>query len=95
VLAGEVERLKADIAEYEQRIENTAARGRADHLESSTKHQRVDPHAAAEAGRRGDRKTIETNNKGERFRVVESAEIPTRRSARTARSGSPRARCSA
>ena len=79
VLAGEVERLKADIAEYEQRIENTPRRAaELDHLEQQYKNinesirilqlKQVD----AEIG-----KTIETNNKGERFRVVESAEIPT------------------
>jgi len=78
VLAGEVERLKADIAEYEQRIENTPRRAaELDHLEQQYKNinesirtlqlKQVD----AEIG-----KTIETNNKGERFRVVESAEIP-------------------
>jgi uncharacterized protein involved in exopolysaccharide biosynthesis len=79
VLAGEVERLKADIAEYEQRTENTPRRAaELDHLEQQYKNinesirmlqlKQVD----AEIG-----KTIETNNKGERFRVVESAEIPT------------------
>jgi len=78
VFAGEVERLKADIAEYEQRIENTPRRAaELDHLEQQYKNinesirmlqlKQVD----AEIG-----KTIETNNKGERFRVVESAEIP-------------------
>ncbi len=79
VLAGEVERLKADIAEYEQRIENTPRRAaELDGLTEQYKNindsirllqaKQVD----AEIG-----KTIETNNKGERFRVVESAEIPT------------------
>ncbi|MFI5314379.1 MAG: GumC family protein [Myxococcota bacterium] len=79
VLSGEIERLKADIAEYEQRIENTPRRAaELDHLESQYKNvteairtlqlKQVD----AEIGR-----TIETNNKGERFRVVESAELPT------------------
>jgi protein tyrosine kinase modulator len=78
VYSGEVERLKADIAEYEQRIENTPRRAaELDHLESQYKNtteairtlqlKQVD----AEIGR-----TIETNNKGERFRVVESAELP-------------------
>src|SRR5262245_40042380 len=78
VLSGEVERLKADIAEYEQRIENTPRRAaELDHLEEQYKNitesirtlqlRQVD----AEIGR-----TIETNNKGERFRVVESAEVP-------------------
>jgi len=78
VWAGEVERLKADIAEYEQRIENTPRRAaELDHLDQQYKNiteairslqlRQVD----AEIG-----KTIETNNKGERFRVVESAEIP-------------------
>ncbi len=79
VQSGEIERLKADIAEYEQRIENTPRRAaELDHLESQYKNitesirtlqlKQVD----AEIGR-----TIETNNKGERFRVVESAELPT------------------
>ena len=79
VLSGDIERLKADIAEYEQRIENTPRRAaELDHLESQYKNitesirilqqKQVD----AEIGR-----TIETNNKGERFRVVESAELPT------------------
>ena len=78
VYAGDIERLKADIAEYEQRIENTPRRAaELDHLESQYKNtteairtlqlKQVD----AEIGR-----TIETNNKGERFRVVESAELP-------------------
>ena len=73
-----MERLKADIAEYEQRIENTPRRAaELDHLTEQYKNinesirmlqmKQVD----AEIG-----KTIETNNKGERFRVVESAEIP-------------------
>jgi polysaccharide chain length determinant protein (PEP-CTERM system associated) len=79
VLSGEIERLKAEIAEYEQRIENTPRRAaELDHLEAQYKNvtesirtlqlRQVD----AEIGR-----TIETNNKGERFRVVESAELPT------------------
>lgn len=79
VLTGEVERLKADIAEYEQRIENTPRRAaELDHLDQQYKNtneairtlqlKMVD----AEIGQ-----TIEKNNKGERFRVVESAEIPT------------------
>jgi protein tyrosine kinase modulator len=79
VQSGEIERLKADIAEYEQRIENTPRRAaELDHLEAQYKNitesirtlqlKQVD----AEIGR-----TIETNNKGERFRVVESAELPT------------------
>ena len=79
VLSGEIERLKADIAEYEQRIENTPRRAaELDHLESQYKNtteairtlqlKQVD----AEIGR-----TMETTSKGERFRVVESAEIPT------------------
>jgi polysaccharide chain length determinant protein (PEP-CTERM system associated) len=79
VQSGDIERLKADIAEYEQRIENTPRRAaELDHLESQYKNitdsirilqqKQVD----AEIGR-----TIETNNKGERFRVVESAELPT------------------
>ncbi len=79
VLSGDIERLKADIAEYEQRIENTPRRAaELDHLEAQYKNltesisilqqKQVD----AEIGR-----TIETNNKGERFRVVESAELPT------------------
>jgi len=79
VLSGEVERLKADIAEYEQRIENTPRRAaELDHLEAQYKNiteairtlqlKQVD----AEIGRQ-----IETTSKGERFRVVESAEIPT------------------
>jgi polysaccharide chain length determinant protein (PEP-CTERM system associated) len=79
VLAGEIERLKADIAEYEQRIENTPRRAaELDHLEAQYKNisesirtlqqKQVD----AEIGRQ-----IETSSKGERFRVVESAEIPT------------------
>lgn len=79
VLAGEVERLKADIAEYEQRIENTPRRAaELDHLEEQYKNQNQAiaqlqlKQVEAEIG-----KTIETNNKGERFRVVESAEIPT------------------
>jgi polysaccharide chain length determinant protein (PEP-CTERM system associated) len=77
--SGEIERLKADIAEYEQRIENTPRRAaELDHLEAQYRNiteavrtlqaKQVD----AEIGR-----TIETNNKGERFRVVESAEVPT------------------
>jgi succinoglycan biosynthesis transport protein ExoP len=79
VLSGDVERLKADIAEYEQRIENTPRRAaELDHLEAQYKNiteairtlqlKQVD----AEIGRQ-----IETTSKGERFRVVESAEIPT------------------
>ena len=79
VYSGDIERLKADIAEYEQRIENTPRRAaELDHLEAQYKNvteairtlqlKQVD----AEIGR-----TIETNNKGERFRVVESAELPT------------------
>jgi polysaccharide chain length determinant protein (PEP-CTERM system associated) len=79
VLAGEVERLKADIAEYEQRIENTPRRAaELDHLEEQYKNYNEAirtlqlKQVEAEIG-----KTIETNNKGERFRVVESAEIPT------------------
>ncbi len=79
VLSGNVERLKADIAEYEQRIENTPRRAaELDHLEAQYKNvteairtlqmKQVD----AEIGRQ-----IETTSKGERFRVVESAEIPT------------------
>ena len=79
VYSGDIERLKADIAEYEQRIENTPRRAaELDHLEAQYKNvsesirilqqKQVD----AEIGR-----TIETNNKGERFRVVESAEVPT------------------
>jgi uncharacterized protein involved in exopolysaccharide biosynthesis len=79
VLAGEVERLKADIAEYEQRIENTPRRAaELDHLEQQYKNHNEAirtlqlKQVEAEIG-----KTIETNNKGERFRVVESAEIPT------------------
>jgi len=78
VYAGDIERLKADIAEYEQRIENTPRRAaELDHLESQYKNtteairtlqlKQVD----AEIGR-----TIETSSKGERFRVVESAELP-------------------
>jgi polysaccharide chain length determinant protein (PEP-CTERM system associated) len=78
VLSGDIERLKADIAEYEQRIENTPRRAaELDHLEAQynnitdsiriLQQKQVD----AEIGR-----TIETNNKGERFRVVESAELP-------------------
>jgi uncharacterized protein involved in exopolysaccharide biosynthesis len=79
VNAGEVERLKADIAEYEQRIENTPRRAaELDHLEEQYKNTNEAirtlqlKQVEAEIG-----KTIETNNKGERFRVVESAEIPT------------------
>ncbi len=79
VLAGEVERLKADIAEYEQRIENTPRRAaELDHLDQQYKNLNEAirtlqlKQVEAEIG-----KTIETNNKGERFRVVESAEIPT------------------
>jgi uncharacterized protein involved in exopolysaccharide biosynthesis len=79
VYSGDVERLKADIAEYEQRIENTPRRAaELDHLEAQYKNiteairtlqlKQVD----AEIGRQ-----IETTSKGERFRVVESAEIPT------------------
>lgn len=79
VLSGDVERLKADIAEYEQRIENTPRReAEIEHLEAQYKNiteairtlqlKQVD----AEIGRQ-----IETTSKGERFRVVESAEIPT------------------
>jgi polysaccharide chain length determinant protein (PEP-CTERM system associated) len=79
VQAGEVERLKADIAEYEQRIENTPRRAaELDHLESQYKNiteairtlqlKKVD----ADIGR-----TMETTSKGERFRVVESAELPS------------------
>lgn len=79
VYSGDIERLKADIAEYEQRIENTPRRAaELDHLEAQYKNvteairtlqlKQVD----AEIGR-----TIETNNKGERFRVVESAELPS------------------
>jgi len=79
VMTGDVERLKADIAEYEQRIENTPRRAaELDHLDQQYKNtneairtlqlKMVD----AEIGQ-----TIEKNNKGERFRVVESAEIPT------------------
>jgi polysaccharide chain length determinant protein (PEP-CTERM system associated) len=78
VYAGDIERLKADIAEYEQRIENTPRRAaELDHLEAQYKNdteairtlqlKQVD----AEIGR-----MMETNNKGERFRVVESAELP-------------------
>ena len=79
VLAGEVERLKADIAEYEQRIENTPRRtAELDHLQEQYNNITESirtlqlKQVEAEIG-----KTIETNNKGERFRVVESAEIPT------------------
>ena len=79
VLAGEAERLKADIAEYEQRIENTPRRAaELDHLDQQYKNLNEAirtlqlKQVEAEIG-----KTIETNNKGERFRVVESAEIPT------------------
>jgi len=79
VLSGEIERLKADIAEYEQRIENTPRRAaELDHLEAQYKNiteairtlqlKKVD----ADIGR-----TMETTSKGERFRVVESAELPT------------------
>ena len=79
VFSGDVERLKADIAEFEQRIENTPRRAaELDHLEAQYKNitesirtlqlKQVD----AEIGRQ-----IETTSKGERFRVVESAEIPT------------------
>ncbi|HTO53753.1 MAG TPA: hypothetical protein VMR50_10225, partial [Myxococcota bacterium] len=79
VLSGETERLKADIAEYEQRIENTPRRAaELDHLEAQYKNtadaiktlqaKQVD----AELGR-----TMETTSRGERFRVVESAELPT------------------
>ena len=79
VQSGEIERLKADIAEYEQRIENTPRRAaELDHLEGQQKNiteairtlqlKKVD----ADIGR-----TMETTSKGERFRVVESAELPT------------------
>ena len=79
VYSGEIERLKADIAEYEQRIENTPRRAaELDHLESQYKNTTESIRSLqsrqldAEIGR-----TLEQNNKGERFRVIESAELPT------------------
>ncbi|MCP4004610.1 MAG: hypothetical protein GY725_10475 [bacterium] len=79
VYAGEVERLKAEIADLEQRIENTPRRqAELDHLTKGyeTLHtairaiqlKKVD----ADMGR-----TIELANKGERFKIVESAVPPT------------------
>jgi uncharacterized protein involved in exopolysaccharide biosynthesis len=78
VYAGEIERYKADLAEYEQRIENTPRRAaELDHLETTYENlndairvlqlKKVD----ADMGR-----NIELANKGERFNIVESAKEP-------------------
>ncbi len=75
VHAGEIERLKADIAEYEQRIENTPRRAaELAHMESSYENLAL---GAAELQRKkletDMARSIELSNKGETFRIVESA----------------------
>ncbi len=78
VFAGEVERLKADIAEYEQRIENTPRRAaEINHLEQryanlnealrSLQLKKID----ADMGQ-----TIELKQKGESFTIIEPAVQP-------------------
>jgi uncharacterized protein involved in exopolysaccharide biosynthesis len=78
IYAGEIERYKADLAEYEQRIENTPRRAaELDHLETTYANlndairilqlKKVE----ADMGR-----NIELANKGERFNIVESAKEP-------------------
>jgi polysaccharide chain length determinant protein (PEP-CTERM system associated) len=78
VYASEIERYKADLAEYEQRIENTPRRAaELDHLETTYENlndairilqlKKVE----ADMGR-----NIELANKGERFSIVESAKEP-------------------
>jgi polysaccharide chain length determinant protein (PEP-CTERM system associated) len=79
VQASEIERLKADIAEYEQRIENTPRRAaELAHLETTYENLNESirslqsKHLDAEMARK-----LEIANKGETFRIVESAVAPT------------------
>jgi len=78
VYASEIERYKADLAEYEQRIENTPRRAaELDHLETTYENlndairslqlKKVDADISRNA---------EMGNKGERFSIVESAKEP-------------------
>jgi polysaccharide chain length determinant protein (PEP-CTERM system associated) len=78
VLAGEIERNKADLAEYEQRLENTPRRAaELEQLESNMENLN-------DAIRELQRKKVETelareieiSNQGERFQIVESAKEP-------------------
>jgi hypothetical protein len=78
VYAGEIERYKADIAEFEQRIENTPRRtAELDHLE--TTYQNLNDAIRALQLKKVDAdmgRSIELANKGERFNIVESAKEP-------------------
>jgi uncharacterized protein involved in exopolysaccharide biosynthesis len=78
VFAGEIERHKADIAEFEQRIENTPRReAELSHLQTTYENLNDAIRALqlkkveADMGR-----SMELANKGERFKIVESAKEP-------------------
>ena len=78
VYAGEIERYKADLAEYEQRIENTPRRAaELNHLETSYENLndaiRVLQLKQLDTGMA---RNAELANKGERFTIVESAQEP-------------------
>jgi uncharacterized protein involved in exopolysaccharide biosynthesis len=89
VLAEDTERIAEDIAKYETRIENTPRHAaRLAHLESSYQTQQAAIRELQTKKMLADiARAMEVKQKGEKFRVIESAVPPHFRCRRTSRSG--------